>query len=298
MTLLTKTKIKCIYDIKKSTTNYINAIARYGKKVSIDKIDDVSVVGDQFNCADIPVVLQRDLNENFSIECSSSGSDSTFDAFPLLDAKKILSEVPREMIENPSKVIEQSNKLISRRLDRLDGPAYESPGCFQHKNPDPLTQQEATLLLTQLQDKYKDRITGGMHFPKHQTILVQFSARNQTVNFLLSYGEKTSFEIMSQMILDIDEGFKIKGKPSAGEKNICYELNNHFKRWKGNKYDGELIPPRNSGFQSYRDAASFDSSKNIHSFWQMPSSGAILAGCVGVAALAARAYVSYRNVMR
>jgi hypothetical protein len=52
MAILTKTKIKCIYDIKKSTTNYINAIARYGKKVSIDKIDDVSVFGDRFNCAD------------------------------------------------------------------------------------------------------------------------------------------------------------------------------------------------------------------------------------------------------
>jgi hypothetical protein len=298
MTLLAKTKIKCIYDIKKSTTNYINAIARYGKKVSIDKIDGVFVVGDQFNCADVPVILQHDLKENFSIECSSSGSDSTFDAFPLLDAKKILSEVPREMIENPPKVIEQSNKLISRRLDWLDGPAYERPGCFQPKNPDPLTQHEATLLLTQLQDKYKDRITGGMHFPKHKTILFQFSAQDQTVNFLLSYGEKTSFKIMSQVILDIDEGFKIMEKPSAGEKNICYELNNHFKRWTANKYDGELIPRRNSGFQCYRDPDSFDSSKNIHSFWQMPSSGAIFAGCVGAAALAATAYVSYRNAMR
>ncbi len=296
MSLLAKAKIKHFYDIKKSATNYVNAIARYGKKVSIDVIDGTPVDGGHLNCDNIQGVLERSQKENFVIECSSSDNDSTLGAFPLLDAEKLLSDVPREMIENPSEIIEQSNKLISLRLDRLDGPAYERPGCFRHKNPDPLTREEATLLLTQLQDKYKDNITGAIHFPQHQAILFQFNAR-ETANFLLHYGEKTSFKQMSELLLDIDDGFKVSPESSVDDKSICYELNKHFKRWKASNYEGELIPSRNSGFLCYRDAASFDPSKNIHSFWQMPSPGAVLAGA-GMVALAATAYVSYINRAR
>ncbi len=288
MSLLAKRKH--FYDIKKSATNYVNAIAKYGKKVSIDVIDGTPVDGGHLNCDNIQGVLERSQKENFVIECSSSNNDSTLGAFPLLDTEKLRSDVPREMIESPSKTIEQSKKLISYQLNRLKGPAYE---VGKYKNPDPLTQQEATFLLTQLQDEYKDDITGAIHLPQHQAILFQFNAR-ETANFLLHYGEKTSFKQMSELLLDIDDGFKVTQESSADDRSICYELNKHFKRWTASKYEGELIPSRNSGFQCYRDAASFDPSRNIHSFWQMPSPGAVLVGA-GMVALAATACVSYIN---
>jgi hypothetical protein len=296
MTILAKSRIGCTYNVSKSATNYIDAIARYGKKVSIDAIDGIPAGGSK-SCSDVPAVIEQSQKENFVFECSSSESDSTFGAFPLLDTKKLLSDVPQEMIKNPSEAIAENNKFISRRLDRLDGLAYERPGCFQYNNPDLLTQQEATILLAQLQDKYKDRITGSMHFPKHKAILFQFNSR-ETVNFLLYYGEKTSFEKMPKMTLDIDDGFQIREEASADENSICDELNQHFKRWVASKYDGELIPSRNSGFQCYRDAASFEPGKNIYSFWQMPSRNTVLASAGVAVALAVTAYATYRNTMR
>lgn len=291
-----------VYEIKKSDENYTNAIAAHGKKVFIHRINSENINGDPRSCEELPTILLRTPGEKTIIECSSDNSDSTFGAFPSVDPAKLLSDVSEEIRSNPSAGIEQANELISHRLDGFKKDM--GPGCFRprrcmvYNDPAALTQQEAIFLLTQLQNKYKDEITGSIHFPKHHTILFQFgSPEFESANFLLRYGVKTSFNKLPKLVLDIDDGFKISENSLADERLICEELRKYFISWKKNGYKGELIPTEKSGFQCYQ-TGSLNSSQNVNSFWQMPRRGAVLTACIGAAVLTTAAYVSYSNKMR
>src|SRR3990167_7391792 len=188
------------YEFTLENQNYIQAIAKFNKNVSIEKINGQKV---QLCGSELPQYLTQHFPSNsnffFSIECHSSNANSTAGLFPTPSSQDLpLKAAITPLAKQTKGLIFDHISLVLSMAEKGYDLGVVPPSLSK------LDQIDALGAMSELKDKVSD--LGIMHLSSLNAIILQ----TKSENFCLVYGENTRFFNMHAIAFDIDDGFVSK----------------------------------------------------------------------------------------
>jgi len=234
----------------KNDLAYIQVLTKYGKYISVDKINSQSIAS-QPNLTYLRKLLKsfNPYDDGYTeIEAFTHNSASTMGLFPKINQKKLLSCIPGNLSEKDHVIAKQNADVISQYIIarfNLDKKEQEIP--VRLGNLIEMNHAQAILTFSKLQALIQ--IGGSILINEGiQTILFQVGQRN----YYIEINNHSCFGECPHFVFHAGDGFSAACDhfPMAKDHPILTTLNKHFIAWKMNNYKDEIIPVNQSGFDS------------------------------------------------
>lgn len=239
------------YRIKKSDANFIQALVKYCKDISICTIeeDDRQTVRNvdkkNYTCKDLPSLLPTIQGDEFFITCNEYVKIK--DIFPVVDTHKLMAGAPKA--SNDERSILDANifdSFFAGILGKSEGGAdgmYVDPTFYSKdlvKIRPRLNKTETILLLQQINEKYP--VTNVFFLPQQETFIFQVNRQC----YYLRFG-KPKFDELG-LVIDMSQGFKTSMRGDAERLAFIVDgLNGYFNEWKDGGYIGDLFTAKQTG---------------------------------------------------